>query len=227
MKKKKLTKKEISEILDSYSLRPNDFEEISEAVEPGYKYVYKSRRPKERYLIFIMPQPDNVILANHTDEDGCRTFTDTWRRNKDGSLKWMFRNPTNVPLSDIAAFDDIKKENDELREEVIRLQERLKEKEHQISWAISDTSRKLESENEQLRAELEKYHKTQPVIDTGLRKAGRPKGSIKKKGIENDIEALMREGLSDKDIIARLGLSRATYYRRKKLLIGETIIPIQ
>ncbi len=110
MDKKALTKADRDKILNSYSLRKNEFTEYS-----SEGYTYKSHILNQggiTYLITIKVVDDDgnnkTIHVTHSDNRGRRTFIDVWTKLKDGTLEWLCRNPVNVPLSDIEVIHDLK-----------------------------------------------------------------------------------------------------------------------
>lgn len=88
---------------------------------------------------------------------------------------------------------------------------------------VSDAEviRDLQKEIERIRtAAVQSIKNTEPIIETkSAAGAGRPKETEKQKAIAEKIKQLLDKGLSDSEIMKELGLTRATYYRRKKQAI--------
>ena len=174
---KALKKSEIKKILDNYSIRPNEFESVTDS-------TYKSKFAKG-YHIRIELKEDGRVYVYHTSRSGRRTHTDVWERTSEG-LEWFCRNTPDIPISDREVIKDLEKQIAELRAAGRKLQERLKDPE----------------------PECQKLSKS----------VGRPKETERIRKMVEKIKGLIYIGYKDTAIMDQLRISKATYYRYKRLL---------
>ena len=153
-------------------------------------------------------EPDTVIVTR-TDGHGKIRFRDRWILEPDGTPCFLSSNPADVPLSDIQVIKD-------LEAEIVRLkQEGAKWKEiASLSKSNSDTHDedyivKLKAENQALKAKL--YELEAKISRKG--KAGRKENMERKETLRDHIDKLIHAGMREKEICAKLGISRATFYR--------------
>lgn len=232
--KKWVTKKEISDLLKAYSVRPDEFESFG---DDGYSF--KSRYAKG-YVISFEPeiQHENVktgrIILSHTKWDGKRTFQDIWGRDSNGKLQFFFRNPWNKPFADYDYIHDLETENKELKEtgqKVItnqNIQKMFNERSQlldRLSDLVKQTNEKialLELENEALReksAFLEKQNqKLINETEHNARGAGRKADPQHLKEQVAKVQSLIEEGKSISEIQQIMGISRSSYFRYKKFI---------
>lgn len=218
--KKWITKKEISEVLQNYSNRKDEFEQC------GEDYSYQSKYIKG-YMITLEEElqggeKTGRVIVFHTDTTGKRTFNDIWER-KEGKIKFLYRNPWNMPCSDIYYIKDLEKENEQLRQSGRELQNQLKE----CQKLNFDTNyiKKLEQQNEQLKSENKKLQNqinstnntnfTQKIHNE--RGAGRKPSQERIEAIEI-VREMLNNGSSEQEIMEHLNISRATFFRYKKCI---------
>lgn len=110
MKKKWLTKAELDKLIKTYSVRSDEFKEVSQI-----NYCYQSNLIKG-YMLKIAPEPySDRILVTHTQSNGKRFYVDVWQRDKNQKLQFMCRNLQNQPISDAQVIKDLQKEVEELK----------------------------------------------------------------------------------------------------------------
>lgn len=219
--KKWITKKEILEVLQNYSRRKDEFEQC------GEDYSYQSKYIKG-YMItlkeeFQGDERTGRIVVFHTDTTGKKTFSDIWER-KEGKIKFLYRNPWNVPFSDIYYIKDLERENEQLRQAGRELQEQLK-KYQKLTCDTNvniDYIKKLEQQNRQLKSENEKLQ--DQINDTSPaqrihneRGAGRKPSQERLNTIEV-VKEMLNDGHSEQEIMNHLKISRATFFRYKKCI---------
>lgn len=222
MKKKWITKAEITKILKTYSIRKDEFEPVG-----SIDYFYQSRLVKG-YTISVEPEkheaPDYYhetgrIIVSHTQYNGKKTFNDIWERDRDGKMQFRFRNLWNQPIFDAECIQDLEEENKRLllagRDLQKRLSEYSCEKSHKL---ISDfNAAEITELKKQLCDLKEKYQKLKDETNMhNARGAGRKPSQERLNSIAQ-VKDLLASGCSDKDIIDKLGISRATFYRYKKV----------
>ena len=215
--RKWITKKEISEILQTYSIKKDEFEQHS--IPENYSYQSKYING---YMITLQEelQGENEktgrIIVTHTKTTGHRTFIDIWGRDKNGKIQFQFRNPWNVPASDIHYIQDLIKENEQLRQAGRELQNQLKE--YQKINIDTEYIKKLEQQNEQLKV---KNKKLQDRINKteihNARGAGRKPSKERLYAIEI-VKEMLNDGRSEQEIMEHLSISRATFFRYKKCI---------
>lgn len=195
--KKWITKSETAKIINTYSIRKDEFEQVS-----NINYCYQSKLIKG-YMITLSEEENNIektgrIIVTHTQDNGKRTYTDVWERNKDNNLQFRFRDLWNQPLSDAEYIKDLEQQLEELRQAGIKLQSQLQEN-HKL---IIDTCEPIQQQ--------EQYKPKH-----NARGAGR-KPSQERLNAISQVKSLLESGYSDQDIMNQLGISRATFYRYKK-----------
>ncbi len=233
MKKKWITKSEISKILKTYSIRKDEFQPIGES-----GYFFQSQMVKG-YTIKISKEtieaPDYFretgrILVSHSQSNGKRIYVDVWERDRNSDLQFCFRNLWNQPLSDIGYIKDLEKENKQLMQAGRKLQEQIST--IQIDSVRQNSSQELiiDTDLEEDRAKLlkqidnlkEKYQKLKNDTHVhNARGAGR-KPSQERLDAIGQVKSLIEAGCTDQDIMNRLKISRATYYRYKKCINTAT-----
>ncbi len=212
----KLKKTIIDQILNAYSTRPKEFE-----ITEGEGLRYRSKIIKDYHILIEMEKTQLLnaegteivssnetgrIVVHHSDSRGRRVFTDLWAPDKNGVYYWFCRNPQNEPFTDYKIIQNIEDELQRIKAAAQKLQ-----KEH------AETISLLE---EQL--ELNKSLKNnQDVYETSSNKSGRPKETEKQQARANEIEKLLLDGKSNAEIMQLLNLSRATFFRLKKMLKGD------
>lgn len=272
--KKWILKKEITEILNTYSVRRDEFEAIK---KEGFEYYYKSKFARGYYIHIseeiekggkdIRDIATGRIIVTHTKANGRITYNDIWDRDKEGKLEFRFRNPWDQPFSDAEYIrnleEDIEKmreqyhkltddtEYKELKREKLKLEMQLDEQEEKYQKLI-DEKEELErnlheqfqnfhdliSENESLKRELEKlkgdfgkdnsdhlqkeieklHQENQKLKNEkkhNARGAGRKPSQERINAIE-EVRQLLESGTSEHEIMSKLGISKATFYRYKR-----------
>lgn len=195
--KKWITKAEVTRIIETYSIRKDEFEPVS-----NINYCYQSKLIKG-YMITLSEEQNNIektgrIIVTHTQDNGKRTYIDVWERDKNNNLQFRFRDLWNQPLSDTEYIKDLEQQLEELRQAGIKLQEQLQEN-HKL---IIDTCEPIQQQE----PDKPKHNE---------RGAGRKPSQERLNAIEQ-MQALLKSGMSGQDIMNRLGISRATFYRYKK-----------
>lgn len=192
-----ITQTEVTKIINIYSIRKNEFEQVS-----NINYCYQSKLIKG-YMITLSEEQNNIektrrIIVTHTQDNGKRTYTDVWERNKDNNLQFRFRDLWNQPLSDAEYIKDLERQIEELRQAGIKLQSQLQEN-HKL---ITDTYEPIQQQEQ---------HKPKH----NERGAGRKPSQERLNAIEQ-MQELLKSGMNEQDIMNKLGISRATFYRYKK-----------
>ncbi len=195
--KKWITKAEVTRIIETYSIRKDEFEPVS-----NINYCYQSKLIKG-YMITLSEEQNNIektgrIIVTHTQDNGKRTYTDVWERNKDNNLQFRFRDLWNQPLSDAEYIKDLERQIEELKQVGIKLQAQLQENQK----LIIDTFEPIQQQEQ---------HKPKH----NERGAGRKPSQERLNAIEQ-MQALLKSGMSEQDIMNKLEISRATFYRYKK-----------
>lgn len=227
MKKKWITKSEISKILKTYSIRKDEFQPVGKS-----GYFFQSQIIKG-YTINISQEtidaPDYFrktgrIIVSHAQSNGKRTYVDVWERDRSDNLQFRFRNLWNQPLSDADYIKELEEKNEQLLQAGRKLQEQLfiiqtdsceQNNSHKL---ITDTY--LEEDRANLLKQIDdlkdKYQKLKDdTFVHNARGAGRKPSPERLKSIEQ-VKVLLDSGCSDQDIMTQLGISRATFYRYKK-----------
>lgn len=186
--KKWITKAEIAQILEVYSVRRNEFVQ-----DPDIDYWYRNKRIKG-YILSIEKsdeKPSKQIVVVHTRDDGKRTYKDIWERDNSGRFQFRFRNLWNQPLADIDYVRELEEENRLLRESEYLCKKQI------------DT---LKKECRELKS------------GTGVhnaRGAGRKPSKERLKAI-GQVREMLESGYSEQGIMEKLGISRSTFFRYKK-----------
>lgn len=227
MKKKWITKLEVEKILKTYSIRKDEFQPAG-----SQEYFFQSRIIKGYTISIIQEKSESKdyseitgrIVVSHTQWNGKKTYQDIWQKNPDGGLEFLFRNLWNQPFSDADYIRELEEKNRQLLQTGQKLQEQLAAvhcdsgKQNGFHELIKDTD--SESEifclQKQLEDLKEKYHKLKnDTYVHNARGAGR-KPSQKRLNAIKQVKMLLDSGYSDQEIINRLEISRATFYRYKK-----------
>ena len=200
MKKKWITKKEIAQILKTYSIRKDEFEQVSDI-----NYCYQSKIVNGYIITLSEEQSDHNyntgrITVIHTQDNGKRTYIDVWRRDKNNNLCFLCRNLWNQPLSDAEYIKDLEREVQQLRQAGLELQTQLQENQKLISDTV-----------------VTDPHHEQPTSKHNERGAGRKPSQERLNAIEQ-MRVLLESGVSEQNIMKQLGISRATFYRYKRSL---------
>lgn len=200
--KKWITKAEITKILNTYSVKNGEFISVDKT-----ENFYKSQ-VVHGYIISIAEEKisgekTGRILVSHTRANGKRTYQDAWERDENGDLQFCFRNLWNQPFSDAECIRDLEEQIQQLKEAGRKLQEQL-DNQKQI------TSEKTNTESQKLNTETKH----------NARGAGRKRLGESPKTIEklNQVKELLDKGFEEQEIMEKLGISRATFYRYKKNL---------
>jgi hypothetical protein len=204
--KKAITKASIKKIIDTYSVRKDEFELISEL-----SLSYKSKITRN-YLIKIEPdEAGKRIFVYHSNGKGKRQFIDTWENGNNG-LEWLYRNSANEPLSDVKTIESYQKEMAEV--------EKVKAAARELMEQTKREKAEYEDQIEMLKAEIENLKKSRIVYDTAKEsnKQGRPKETERMKADASKIKELMESGKTNDEIMDILKLKRATFFRLKRLI---------
>ncbi len=220
--KKWITKKEVTKILDAYSVRKDEFEQTGE-----YGYFYQSKILRG-YTITLSEETQEGkgisvktgrIIVTHARTNGRRTFQDIWERDGDGRLQFCFRNPWNMPFTDAEVIRDLKEQNLQLLREREELLEQLKQGDSQ---KINDGNARQEERAvlQERVASLEgEIKRLEDKTTHNARGAGRKPSKERQISIGR-LKAMLDEGKSDTEIREQLNISRATFYRYKKSIIN-------
>lgn len=195
--KKWITKSEIAQIINTYSIRKDEFKQVS-----NINYCYQSKLIKG-YMITLSEEQNNIektgrIIVTHTQDNGKRTYIDVWERDKSNNLQFRFRDLWNQPLSDAEYIKDLEYQIENLKQAGRKLQVELQKKQK----LIFDTNEPIQQPE-------------QPKTKHNERGAGRKPSQERLNAIEQ-MKTLLKSGISEQDIMNTLGISRATFYRYKK-----------
>lgn len=195
--KKWITKSEIAQIINTYSIRKDEFKQVS-----NINYCYQSKLIKG-YMITLSEEQNNIektgrIIVTHTQDNGKRTYIDVWKHDKNNKLCFLFRNLWNQPLSDTEYIKDLEYQIENLKQAGRKLQVELQKKQK----LIFDTNEPIQQPE-------------QPKTKHNERGAGRKPSQERLNAIEQ-MKTLLKSGISEQDIMNTLGISRATFYRYKK-----------
>jgi hypothetical protein len=202
--KKWILKKDVVKILDTYSVRKDEFQQIGET-----EYCYVSSCVKG-YMLTLSEETigdagTGRILVSHTQGNGKRTFCDVWERDGKGTLQFRFRNPWNLPLSDADYIKDLEEQNKHL----MRAGEELKKE------LVLLKSQKINNDTEDLRQVMELRKKLEELTKHNARGAGRKPSQSRIDAMEK-VKSMLDTGISDAEIMEKLHISRATFYRYKR-----------
>lgn len=230
-KKKWITKKEVSDILKSYSVRPNEFKHVG---DDGY--FFKSSYTKG-YTISFEPEIQNGsvktgrIIVSHTQNGGKRTFQDLWERDPDGRLQFGFRNPWDKPFTDHEYIQELEAQILELKATGRKLQEQLAEYHgplndtHPSQESPEHLQQKidiLESENKALQTQVstltEKYEGLLKKTIHNARGAGRKPNPAHLEYKIKEVKTLLNSGKTANEIQKAMGISRSSFFRYKRLI---------
>ena len=202
MAKRKIKKSIINMILDTYSTRPKEFEAI-EGLEGNY---YRSKVIKGYQIEIVLEKTKywnakgNEAAANketdrievhHSDSKGKRVFNDIWEKDGKGGYYWFCRNSHKEPFNDYRVIRDLEDELKTVKEAASELQKKYNDLLSQKINAISDIKK---------------------------RGVGRPKETDKQKAKAAEIQKLIEDGKSNDEIMKMLNITRATFFRLKKLI---------
>lgn len=195
--KKWITKSEIAQIINIYSIRKDEFDPVS-----NINYCYQSKLIKG-YMLTLSEEQNNIektgrIIVTHTQNNGKRTYIDVWEHDKDNNLQFRFRNLWNQPLSDAEYIKDLEFQIKELKEAGKNIKAQLQKNQK----LINDTHEPIQQQEQ-----------SKPKHNE--RGAGR-KPSQERLNAIDQMQTLIRSGISEQDIMNKLGISRATFYRYKK-----------
>lgn len=195
--KKWITKQEISKIINTYSIRKDEFEPVS-----NINYCYQSKLIKG-YMITLSQEQNNIektgrIIVTHTQDNGKLTYIDIWEHSKNNDLCFKFRNLRNQPVSDAEYIKDLEEQIKALKQAGSEIQSQL----HKNQKLINDTHAAVQQSE-------------QPKHKHNERGAGRKPSQERLDAIEQ-MRILLESGMNEQDIMDKLGISRATFYRYKK-----------
>lgn len=189
-RKKWITQADAKKIINTYSIRIDEFKQVS-----NINYCYTSTLVKG-YMITLSEEENNVektgrIIVTHTRDNGKRTYVDIWGRAKDDrNLCFLFRNLWNQPTSDLEYIKDLERQIEELKQAGKELKAQL----NTLTPAPCP-------------------HGEQPKRNE--RNAGR-KPSRERLSAIAQMQTLIQSGASEQDIMSKLGISRSTFYRYKR-----------
>ena len=231
MAKNWITKKHLSQLLEAYSFKKNEFI-LDEDQESG-TYRYSGSR-KDSGIHLTVSSWYNSIQAKTegykvslSDENGIITCIDFYRPEGE-SLIHVMRNVPKEPRSDEyrEALKDIRqleKENYALYHEKKRLQDEIDGLKKQLAKARDLTAlekkiEKLSAENRQLKKDINECQKLTAVTHVkNERGAGRHKSPERAEAVTR-LKQLIEADTPQKEIIEKLRISKRTYYRYKKEL---------
>lgn len=209
----KIKKSTINMILNAYSTVPKEFERVDEREDlfkskliNGY-YISIESEKREIWDVELNTVKKFVetgrIIVHHSSSNGKRINNDIWDKDKNGNYFWLCRNPQNTPAIDAEILRDMENELEIVRTAAKKLQE-----EHKNALAkITEQSEIIES-----------LKNNRPIIGTRHKQAGRPKETEQQKEKAARIDALLKEGKTNIEIMALLKLKKSTYFRLKKLI---------
>ncbi len=211
--KKLILKSEITKILNTYSVRKDEFEEIKKENLENY---YKSKFARG-YYIHISEEIEKStrtgrIIVKHINGNGKITYNDIWERNEENKLEFIFRNTWNQPISDAEYIRDLKEDVELMREQYKKLIIENKNLKEQIENFNKNNSNHLQEEIEKLHQENQKLKNEKKHNARG---AGRKPSQERINAIE-EVQRLLATGTSENEIMNKLGISKATFYRYKK-----------
>ena len=205
----KLTKKQKELIIKTYSVTKSEYEEKA----PDFYYhrgLHCSLKISKSET-----EPDTVIVTR-TDGHGKIRFRDRWILEPDGTPCFLSSNPANVPLSDAQIIRDLEAEVVRLKKEGAKWKEIASLSKSNSDTHDEDYIVKLKAENQALKAKL--YELEAKISRKG--KAGRKENMERKETLRDHIDTLIHAGMHEKEICAKLGISRASFYRYKQKPVG-------
>ena len=225
-RKKWITKKEVADILKSYSVRPNEFEQVG---DDGY--FFKSSYTKG-YTISFEPEIQHGsvktgrIIVSHTQNGGKRTFQDLWERDLEDKLQFVFRNPWDKPFTDYDYIQELEAQISELKEYGLKLQERSEKcpgsSPLETTEPLNQELTILRFENEALRNQIvaltEKHDKLIKETKHNARGAGRKPNPAHLESQAKKIQDLLDAGKTPVEVQKALKISRSTFFKYKKFL---------
>lgn len=140
-----------------------------------------------------------------------------YRKLQDSGDELFKQSPEYVKMNaDLISYKDayktVKRSLEREREIKQKLQIRIEELETKCQKLNNDTFSDLQKENELLKAELEDLR---AKIQHNARGAGRKPSPERKEAIKQ-VQILLDAGASDKEIMEKMQISRATFYRYKR-----------
>ncbi len=230
-RKKWITKKETSDILRSYSIRPDEFEQAG-----ADEYFFKSKYTRG-YTISIRPEilqgdvKTGRTVVSHTKNGGKRTFQDIWERDAGNKLQFVFRNPWNRPFADYKYIKDLENQISELKEAGQKQKDELEEYRKLFSDTaypkeplsqLQQENDTLKAENESLRSQIaslkEKCRQMPNTKQHNARGAGRKPDPERMKAQAEKVKALLEDEKEPSEIQRIMGISRSTFFRYKRLI---------
>ena len=205
----KLTKTQKNQIIKAYCVTKAEYEEKA----PDFFY---HRGLHCSLKISKSETEPNTVIVTRTDGHGRIQFRDRWTMEKDGTPCFLTSNPANVPLSDVQIIKDLEQEIVLLKQEGTKLKEMASLSNSNNDIVAEKRIDILKSENQALKAEISelegKLHRKG--------KAGRKENAERKEALHNQIDNLLHARMDEKKICAKLGISRATFFRYKKKPVG-------
>lgn len=221
-RKKWITKKEASDILKSYSVRTNEFEQVGDN-----GYFFKSNYTRG-YTISLEPEIQRDIktgrvVVSHTQSGGKRTFQDIWERDSDNRLQFKFRNPWDSPFADYAYIQELETQILELKEAGQKIQEQLAEHHgpsQRSPKQLQQEITSLKSENKALQAQVsaltEKYEGLLKKTKHNARGAGRKPDPAHFESQAKKVQELLDAGKMPVEVQKIMGISRSSFFKNKK-----------
>lgn len=224
--RKWITKKEIADVLKTYSTRTNEFEPFG---NEGYSFKNKFLKG---YILSIDQEflhgneKTGRIIVSHSRSNGKRTFRDVWQRDSEGKLQFAFRNPWDKSFTDYEYIKDLEDQISELKEYGLKLQERSEKCPGSSPLETTEPLKQeltiLRSENEALRSQIvaltEKYDKLIKETKHNARGAGRKPNPAHLESQAKKIQDLLDAGKTPVEIQKALKISRSTFFKYKKFL---------
>ncbi len=168
--------------------------------------------------IELDPEDSDYVTVTHSDSSGKRLCVDTWRRDKKSPvlvkrLKDMVAEESEIKSKNRHA-EKLKEENKKIKNELIKknedirlLRDELDMKDEEL-FQLKETLEKLQNHIKEKQSEQESHKLS--------KSPGRPKETERITKKTQEISVLIQEGMTDKQIMERLILSKATYYRYKR-----------
>lgn len=221
-RKKWITKKEVSDILKSYSVRTNEFEQVG---DDGY--FFKSNYTRG-YTISLEPEIHGSIktgrvVVSHAQNGGKRIFQDIWERDFDNRLQFKFRNPWDRPFADHAYIQELESQILELKGAGQKVQEQLAEHYEPPQGSPEQLQQEitfLKSENKALQAQVsaltEKYEGLLEKTKHNARGAGRKPDPQHLDSQAKKVQELLDAGKTPVEVQKIMGISRSSFFKYKK-----------